>query len=76
MSLIDRYIARQYLINVAVLLVILFCFVVAIDVALNLDRFVRVAEELARQDTDDPSRVRVGLIAGFLIADLWWPRLL
>lgn len=80
MSIIDRYIARQFLINTLVLLVILACFVVAIDVSLNLDRFITIADEMssvegARPDIE-PTALRTGLITIFLIADFWWPKLL
>ncbi len=75
MSLLDRYIARQYLLNIVVLLVILFCFVVAVDVSINLDKFVDVATELGQQADTPPSGVRKGLVTVLVIADLWWPRL-
>lgn len=81
---LDRYIARQYLINVAALLVILFSFVITIDVSLNFDRFSTAALEFLREGTpgeppDDatsPGLVRQGLTIIFLVLDLWWPRLL
>lgn len=43
---LDRYIARQYLFNVVALMVLLFSFVVTVDVTLNLDRFVKRAEKI------------------------------
>ena len=43
MKILDRYIARQYATNIVSLYVILFAFVVTIDVAMNLDSFWRVA---------------------------------
>lgn len=86
MSTLDRYIARQYAINVVALLVLLFCFVVTIDVALNIDRFVSNAENMARSTAAaagadpavkaEPSSIRTAVITVFLIVDLWWPRLL
>lgn len=45
-STIDRYIARQYLFNVVALMVVLFSFVVTVDVTLNLDRFMNRAERI------------------------------
>lgn len=75
MSLLDRYIARQYLLNIVVLLVILFCFVVAVDVSLNLNRFADVATELGQQADTPPSGFRKGIVTVLVIADLWWPRL-
>lgn len=83
MSTLDRYIARQYAINVVALLVLLFCFVVTIDVALNIDRFVSNAENMARAaapgadgQKPEPSSLRTAVITVFLVVDLWWPRLL
>ena len=48
MSTLDRYIARQYLFNVAALLVLLFSFVVVVDVMLNIDRMFKVATAFAK----------------------------
>jgi len=92
MTLLDRYIARQYLINIAALLVILSCFVVAVDVSLNLSRYWKVAVEWsatpsagrsfagAMRDTADDSGggsiLRQVLLTVILVLDLWWPRLL
>jgi len=76
MSLLDRYIARQYLINIVVLLVILFCFVVAVDVSINLDRFTKIAEQLGQQEDAPPSGFRKTVVIVLVIFDLWWPRLL
>lgn len=71
-SILDRYIARQYLINIVALLVILFAFVVTIDVAINIDRFWRIA---GRREAD-AGAVRQFVLTTFLIADFWWPKLL
>ncbi len=78
MSILDRYIARQYLINVVVLLTILFSFVVVIDVSLNFERFSRVATELAQQGDPDaePGFFRRTMLTVLVIVNLWWPRLL
>lgn len=76
MSILDRYIARQFIINVVVLLVILFSFVVAVDVSLNINRFVRVADAIGAQDGRAPGFVRKALLTVLVIADLWWPRLM
>lgn len=73
MTLLDRYIARQYLTNIIALLVILFGFVVTIDMALNLDRYWGQARELGGAAA---SGLRVSLITVMLVWDLWWPRLL
>ncbi|MDX9912298.1 MAG: LptF/LptG family permease [Phycisphaerales bacterium] len=72
MSILDRAIARQYLINVVALVVILFSFIVAIDVSLNVDRFVSVAQKLGPED----GLVRRAVVTISLVIDFWWPRLL
>jgi len=78
MSLLDRYIARQYLINVIALIVILFSFVVTIDAALQFGRLMRVADAFLTTGAGnpEPSGVRRFLVTVLLVADLWWPRLL
>lgn len=76
MSLLDRYIARQYVLNIIVLFVILFSFVVTIDVSINLDRFSRVAGKLSETENGDSGPFRHALITVLVILDLWWPRLL
>lgn len=76
MTLLDRYIARQFLMNAAALMVILFSFVVTIDAALNFDEMMKVADRLLRAEGTEPSAIRRLLLAVFLVADLWWPRLL
>lgn len=76
MKTLDRYIARLYLTNVIALMVILACFVVTIDFALNVDRFVGRAQEIANDQGQEPSTLRTGVVTVLLVADLWWPRLL
>jgi lipopolysaccharide export system permease protein len=76
MNLLDRYIARQYFINIVALLVILFCFIVTIDVSLNLPRYWRVAEEITRASGQPDTSFRKVLVTAFDVIDIWWPRLL
>ena len=76
MTILDRYIARLYLTNVITLFVILFSFVVVIDVSLNVDRFFKAAVMLGTRDGVEPGFFRRLVIAVLVIADLWWPRLL
>ncbi|MDF1809486.1 MAG: LptF/LptG family permease [Phycisphaerales bacterium] len=77
MNTLNRYIARQYLFNVFALFVILFSFVIVIDVSLNMDRFLRLADRLAVSDAGDaPSTIRRWTVTILLIVDLWWPKLL
>ncbi len=77
MTLLDRYITRQFLVNIATLFVILFSFVVAVDVIINLDRFARRADELiALSNNPDAGHLRRATLTALLIIDLWGPRLL
>lgn len=46
MNTLDRYIARQYLFNVLALLVVLFSFVVAVDVSLNIDKYLEAVSKI------------------------------
>lgn len=74
MSTLDRYIARQYFTNILFLFVLLFSFVVTIDLALNLHRFINVLNKT-------PGAQSLSSLGRFvrtldLVADLWWPRLL
>jgi lipopolysaccharide export system permease protein len=81
MSLLDRYIARQFMVNTALLLVLLASFVVMVDVSLNVSRFASAADQLVEQTASSGGSgtgggIRRVLITVLLIADLWWPRLL
>lgn len=77
MTLLDRYIAKQYLINVIALTVILFSFVVVIDASLNIDEFLQRAGDLAVQRGEEsPGAVRRWIVTFLLIVDFWWPKLL
>ena len=72
MKRIDRYIARTYLTNIIVLFVILFSFVVTIDVFVNLSRFARQANV----SNPDGGQLRTALLTIILVGDFWWPKLL
>ncbi|MBX3317892.1 MAG: LptF/LptG family permease [Phycisphaeraceae bacterium] len=76
MSILDRSIARHFVANVVMLTIILCCFVVTIDVSVNADRYIRNASKLATENGQPPSSLRTGLVTVFLVADLWWPRLI
>lgn len=78
MSLLDRSIARQYLVNIATLLLIVASLIVAVDVVINLDRFAARAEQMMTEPGNAGSggTLRHSLLTAFLIADLWGPRLL
>ncbi|MFN0010823.1 MAG: LptF/LptG family permease [Phycisphaerales bacterium] len=82
MTILDRYIARQYLINIFVLMALLASFVVMVDLSLNLDKFAGAAARMASGEASDGApatgagAVRRAVITVLLVADLWWPRLL
>ncbi|MEM9082038.1 MAG: LptF/LptG family permease [Planctomycetota bacterium] len=77
MRTIHNYIARLYLVNVLALLILLFGFVVSIDVVTNLGDFANAASErLTPEDGDEVSGVRSVLATVVAIIDIWGPRLL
>lgn len=77
MSTASRYIARLYLTNIAVLLIVLFSFIVSVDVVLNLSRFSDHAVETAQSaGRAEPEGLRLALLTAVLVVDLWGPRLL
>jgi len=77
MNTLDRFIARQFAFNLLVLLVLLFSFVVTVDVTLNIDRFLDAADRTLKDSGEaEPGSVRRSLLTVLMVADLWWPRLL
>jgi lipopolysaccharide export system permease protein len=76
LTTLDRYIARLYLTNIAILLVLLFSFVVMIDASLNMQRFADAAVKNASAAGSELHGLRKLLSAALLVVDLWWPRLL
>lgn len=76
MTLITRYIARQYFINFVALLVIAFSLVVTIDVIINLGRFSTAASRFAEDSGRDDTLLRHVVKTTLLVIDLWIPRLL
>ncbi|GJQ29376.1 MAG: hypothetical protein HBSAPP03_12600 [Phycisphaerae bacterium] len=75
MTLLDRYIARQFLANIALLFVLLFSIIIVIDFSLNFDEFTDIARRVAASRGWPESTVREGLLACVLVIDLWWPRM-
>jgi hypothetical protein len=73
---LDRYIARQYLLNIAILTGVLFAFVMMVDASINLPRFMESAAKNADDAGQKLEGVRKTLAAVLLVVDLWWPRLL
>ncbi|HYE63318.1 MAG TPA: LptF/LptG family permease [Phycisphaerales bacterium] len=75
MSLLDRYIVRQYLLNILVLFAVLFAVIIGIDFSLNFDEYVKVADRYHAAAGSKPSAVANFATALYLVFDLWWPRL-
>lgn len=84
-STLDRYIARQFLLNIAILVAILFSFIVAIDLSLNFGEFMDLAAARGKTQQVGPGGAVVAVEAGavrrvllmiFLVFDYWWPKLL
>lgn len=78
MNTVDRYIARLYALNIVALLVLVFSFVVAIDVFVNLGRYWGNAGERfsSVNDGESAGAVHQLLLTASLAVDLWGPRLL
>lgn len=77
MKLLDRYIARLYIANIAALAIALATFMVGVDVILNMKRFVEAARTVAAAQGDgDPSGVAVAALTALGVIDIWAPRLL
>ncbi len=72
MNILDRYIARQFLLNVLVLLVLFSSLFIAIDVVLNMSRFVEAGAKLAGSQ----GTLRHAVATLVWIIDYWGPRLL
>jgi lipopolysaccharide export system permease protein len=75
MSLLDRYIARQYLQNILALFVLLFTIIIVIDFSLNFDEYVGAADRMHEIAKTSRSGVANAATAVYLVVDLWWPRL-
>lgn len=74
--ILDRAIARMFLVNAALLLAFLTFVIVAVDFSLNFDEYVRIAKVAlaARGGVEDIGVLRTGLLSIWLVLDLWWPR--
>jgi lipopolysaccharide export LptBFGC system permease protein LptF len=71
---LDRYVAKQYLVNVVALLLLLNVFVVVTSVSLNFDDFLESARA-SQQPGAPSSSLRDALAALLLVLDIWAPRL-
>jgi len=75
-TILSRYIARLYLVNIATLVAVLFSLIVAVDVMVNLGRFSRAASDFASDAGREDSALRHIIKTALLVIDLWIPRLL
>lgn len=78
MGVLDRYVGRQFAINVLALLALLMGFVVLVDVSLKADEYLRVGSQAA---TATGEAVKVDGLRRFLVAflsviEIWGPKLL
>jgi len=73
MNLLDRYIARQFLVNIVILFAVLLGLVIAIDTAYNLDKYARAAAEIAAHREGMNTALGRGWLTVVAIADFWWP---
>lgn len=73
MQILDRYIARLYLTNVIAILVALVCFVVAVDVVVNLSELMEAGRTVAGEDAGG---LKLAWGVTYATLDLWGPRLL
>lgn len=73
MGILDRYIARQFLVNAALLMGALFSIIVVVDFSLNFEEFSRSGSTLAG---DGSGSIREGLFTILIVLDFWWPKLL
>ncbi|HBS29264.1 MAG TPA: hypothetical protein DEB06_07390 [Phycisphaerales bacterium] len=76
MSILARYIARLFALNILTLLVVLFSLIVSVDVVVNLRRFSDAATRAAEAGGRDDTPFRHIVTTALLVIDLWLPRLL
>lgn len=76
MKILFRYVAKQYLVNIVTLFVIVAALIVAIDVVINLDRFARRADQILEASGAGGAPIEHSLLTARLVLDLWGPRLL
>jgi lipopolysaccharide export system permease protein len=75
MTLLDRYIIKQYLTNIVALFVLLLAIIVLIDFSLNFDEYLKIADKMHEAAHTSRSGLANGATAVYLLFDLWWPRL-
>lgn len=74
MTILDRYIARQFLLNIVLLFAILFALVLVADFSLQFDEYNEIAEKMIPEDAS-LAWLRKLTLSAALLWDLWWPRL-
>jgi lipopolysaccharide export system permease protein len=72
MRILDRSIARQYLLNVLLLFGILLAIILIADFALQFDEYAKIAGKNA--DGTEVGGLRRIVVMVVLLVDLWWPR--
>lgn len=72
MRILDRTIARQYLMNVVLLFGILLAIILVADFALQFDEYAKIAGRSV--DGTEVSGLRKIVVMVVLLLDLWWPR--
>jgi lipopolysaccharide export system permease protein len=80
MGTLDRYIARLFGTNIVLIFVFLSLVIVGVDFSLNFDEFTKAAASVLQQreglaSPEDVGALSKGMMAVWLAADLWWPRL-
>lgn len=73
MNTLDRYIARQYLLNILILLAVLAGFAIIVDTAYNLDKYARAAEDIAQTSSRWNTATGRFALTAWAIIDFWWP---
>ena len=77
MNLLDRYIARLYIANIAALALALAAFMVGVDVILNMKRFVEAARIVVTDGgAKEASSLAIAAATALGVIDIWGPRLL
>lgn len=72
MTMLDRYIARQYAINVAALLVVFTSLFIAVDSVLNVGKFIEAGADLA----GERGTLRHGVTTALWLVNYWGPKAL
>lgn len=76
MPTLNRYIARLYLTNILILMVVLFGFIITVDVFINLGRFYRAAASTVEDASRDAGTFHQIVLTAVGVVRLWAPRLL